>query len=297
MSLSSQSARHFFQHPFAFFRETLRCFAKNQGLLLAGAVAYYALLSVVPLLILSVIGLSHWVDQAELLHTLRHYLEWLVPSQSEALLVDVTGFLENRVVIGLVLLATMLFFSSLTFSVLQKAMDIIFGHVGRARRKHSVAAAVFPYVFALLLVSALLALTVGSILLQSMASESVSLFHRQWSLAGPSGVLLYLLGLIVETLLLAAIYWILPSCRIRLRHALVGGFTAASLWEVVRHLLIWYFTRVSKASIVYGSLTTAVVSLFSMEIAATVLLLGAQVIAEYEKLGRPSIPGDKTCSP
>ena len=36
--------------------------------------------------------------------------------------------------------------------------------------------------------------------------------------------------------------------------------------------------------IVYGSLTTAVVALISMEIAAIALLLGAQVISEYEQL-------------
>jgi uncharacterized BrkB/YihY/UPF0761 family membrane protein len=65
---------------------------------------------------------------------------------------------------------------------------------------------------------------------------------------------------------------------------LVGGFTAALLWEVLRHILIWFLATISKVSIVYGSLTTAVVVLFSMELAATVLLLGAQVIAEYERL-------------
>jgi uncharacterized BrkB/YihY/UPF0761 family membrane protein len=37
---------------------------------------------------------------------------------------------------------------------------------------------------------------------------------------------------------------------------------------------------------VYGSLTTAIVVLLSLEIAALVLLLGAQVIAEYERSGR-----------
>lgn len=36
---------------------------------------------------------------------------------------------------------------------------------------------------------------------------------------------------------------------------------------------------------VYGSLTTAIVVLLSLEIAALVLLLGAQVIAEYERSG------------
>lgn len=294
MTFSSPTALHVIKHPLKFFIGVLREFGKNQGLLLAGAVAYYALLSVVPLLILTVLGWSHLVDQGELIHTLGGYLEWLVPSQSRAVLADVSGFLENRVAIGLVLIVTLAFFSSLAFSVLQKAMDAIFAHRGEVGRQHSVIAALLPYAFSLLLSITLLALNTGSVFLQSWAGESVRLFARQWSLAGTSGVLLHLFALTVETSLLTAIYAVLPSNRIRLRHALVGGLTAASLWEIVRHLLVWYFTSVSKASVIYGSLTTAVVSLFSMEIAATVLLLGAQVIAEYEKLGVPLHPDDQS---
>src|SRR3569832_95178 len=69
---------HVLQNPGGFTWCVLRQFKKNQGLLLAGAVAYYALLSVVPLLILVVIALSHLVDQGLLLTTLGRYLEWLV---------------------------------------------------------------------------------------------------------------------------------------------------------------------------------------------------------------------------
>jgi membrane protein len=36
---------------------------------------------------------------------------------------------------------------------------------------------------------------------------------------------------------------------------------------------------------VYGSLTTAIVVLLSLEIGATLVLLGAQVISEYERIG------------
>ena len=36
---------------------------------------------------------------------------------------------------------------------------------------------------------------------------------------------------------------------------------------------------------VYGSLTTSIAVLLTLEIAATLLLLGAQVIAEYESIG------------
>jgi uncharacterized BrkB/YihY/UPF0761 family membrane protein len=38
--------------------------------------------------------------------------------------------------------------------------------------------------------------------------------------------------------------------------------------------------------VVYGSLTTAIVVLLTLEIGAALLLFGAQVISEYERLGR-----------
>ena len=40
----------------------------------------------------------------------------------------------------------------------------------------------------------------------------------------------------------------------------------------------------SQVSVVYGSLTTAIIVLLYLEIAAALLLLGAQVIAEYERI-------------
>ena len=72
------------------------------------------------------------------------------------------------------------------------------------------------------------------------------------------------------------------------RHALVGGVTATVLWEITRHVLVWYFGTLSQVALVYGSLTTSIVVLLSLEIAATLLLLGAQVIAEYERIGTAS---------
>jgi membrane protein len=69
-----------------------------------------------------------------------------------------------------------------------------------------------------------------------------------------------------------------------LAHALLGGVTAALLWEVSRHALVWYFATLSQIGLVYGSLTTAIAVLLSLELAAGLLLLGAQVISEYERL-------------
>ena len=51
-------------------------------------------------------------------------------------------------------------------------------------------------------------------------------------------------------------------------------------------MLVWYFSTLSQVNVVYGSFATTIVVLLSLEIAALVLLLGAQVIAEYERTVR-----------
>jgi len=284
MSIISKTDQQLIFHPIDFTLAVLRSFSRNQGLLLAGAVAYYALLSLLPMIILLVLGLSHWVDQGELLATLQRYLEWLVPSQAAAVLADVSGFIDNGVSIGVVLLGTLIFFSSLTFSILQKAMAQIFAHRHATMRRHAIVAALLPYSLLLLAGVALLGITVLSVTIQSLSQESLYVFGAEWSLRRLSGPAFYGMGLAGEILILTLFYTVLPIGRTRIRHALLGAAVITVIWEVVRHVLVWYFATLSKASVVYGSLTTAVVVLFSIELAATLLLLGAQVISEYEQL-------------
>jgi uncharacterized BrkB/YihY/UPF0761 family membrane protein len=81
---------------------------------------------------------------------------------------------------------------------------------------------------------------------------------------------------------------VMPVGRLRLSHALVGAVTATALWELMRHVLVWYFATLSQIGAVYGSLTTAIIVLLSLELASTLLLLGAQVIAEFERIGSPA---------
>jgi len=291
MPVLSPAAAYVAAHPGVFIRRVLKGFQTNQGLLLAGAVAYYALLSVVPLLILTVIALSHFVDQRELLSTLGHYMEWLVPGQSKAVIQELNHFVEHREVIGWVLLVTMLFFSSLAFTVLEKAMAVIFLHRFAIRRRRFVVSALLPYVYILSLGFGLLVMTLVAGSIQAMGEDTVNFLGLDWSLHGLSGVLLYLLGLVGEVFLLTSIYMVMPVGRLWWRHALLGGFTAAFLWEITRRVLVWYFATLSKVNVVYGSLTTAVVVLFSFEIAATLLLFGAQVISEYERIERKETAG------
>jgi membrane protein len=272
------------RHPLAFAFQVLKAFRANQGLLLAGAIAYYTLLSLVPLLILMVIALSHFIDQGELLSTIGRALEWIAPGQSKAVVNELTVFLANSVALGWVLLGTMVVFSSLAFTVLENAMSVIFLHRVQAIRRRFWVSVLIPFSYMFVMAFALLLGTVMSASLNAIGKESIVVFGALWSLGGLSGFLLYVIGVILEILLITSIYMVMPVGRLPLRHALLGGTVAALLWEIVRHGLVWYFGTLSQVSVVYGSLTSAIVVLLSFEIAATLLLLGAQVIAEYERL-------------
>ena len=285
MRILGQQSRYVATHPGAFALRVLRAFRANQGLLLAGAVAYYTLLSIVPLLILMLIALSQIIDEAELLTTLGRYLEWLTPGQSKAVIGELASFLDHRGVIGWVLLVTMVFFSSLAFTVLENAMSVIFLHRVAIRRRRFLVSAAIPYCYIVFLGLGLLLVTLVSGSLQVIGAESIDFLGTRWSLHGVSGVLLYLLGVMGEVFVLTSIYLVMPVGRPSWRHAMIGAITATVLWEITRHLLVWYFGTLSQVSVVYGSLTTSIVVLLTFEIGATLLLLGAQVIAEYERIG------------
>jgi len=271
-------------HPRAFAWRVLCGFRANQGLLLAGAIAYYALLSIIPLLILSVIALSHVIPEHELLATIGRYLSWIVPSQSNTVVAELRGFLDHRDVVGWVLLLTMLFFSSLAFAVLENALSVIFVHRIVNRQRPLVMKLLLPYIYVACLAAGLLLVTLVAGGLENLGEYQVDLFGHLFSLGKFSHLLLYLLGLAGEIVLLTSIYVVMPAGKLDLRHALIGAVSAVLLWELTRHVLVWYFATLSQVGVVYGSMTTTIVVLLSLELGATLVLLGAQVISEYERI-------------
>jgi len=278
-------------NPWRFTRLVISGFRANQGLLLAGAVAYYTLLSMVPMLALILVLLSQIQEPRELLYTLHDYLALIAPGQVDVLINQISLFLENWKVVGVVGLLILLFFSSLAFTVLENAMSVIFFHRVAIKRRHFLMSAIIPYFFILLLAAGLLLVSAVSGSLHALDASSITLMGHAWSLSGVEKTLVYLLGIIGETLLLTSLYLVMPVGRLELRHALIGGITAVVLWEITRQFLIWYFSTLSLVNVVYGTFATAIIILITLEVAATILLIGAQVIAEYERIGTaPSAP-------
>lgn len=285
-------------HLVNFIAGVLRSFKRNQGLLLSGAIAYYTLLSIVPMSILILIVLSHFIDEGQLFHTLSTYLEMMIPGYAVTLTEQARAFIEHRKVIGIVGLLIMLFFSSIAFTVLENAMSVIFYRRVRILRRHFLVSAIIPYIYIFMMALGILLVSFISGALEILSDRRVIILGWRFSLEGAPGIALYILGMAGEVLMLTSLYLVMPVGRISLRHALVGGITATILWEVTRRVLVWYYSTISFVNLIYGSFATAVVFLLSIEAAALILLLGAQVIAEFEhrneKLSKDKMSGFET---
>lgn len=280
--------RFVLDNPWRFLRRVLAGFSANQGFLLSGAVAYYTLLTIVPMFALIITGLSQIQETQPLLESLREYLVLIAPNQADALISQISSFQQNWKTVGLTGVLLLLFFSSFAFTSLENAMSVIFFHRVAIQRRHFLISAIIPYCYILLLAVGMLLVSTVSGSLHSLESRSVVVMGQNWSLSSIETVLVYMLGIIGEILLLTSIYLVMPVGKLSLRHALIGGITAAFLWEITRHILVWYFSTLSLVNVVYGAFATVIIILLSLEAAAIILLFGAQVIAEYERIGSPS---------
>ena len=273
-------------------RVVLRFFGKKNGLILAGALAYNTLLSLVPLLAVILIFFSVFKDKEQLLETIRAELELVVPGQADAIGTVLVDFADQMEVIGIIGLVVLLFFSSIAFRILESAMAEIFDMPAEKEKRSFWVSALIPYLFICLMGLGIVAVTVGTSFLDAIPTEAFSVPLMDWeiSIDATRSAALYLSGVVGLVLLFTAVYLVMPLQKVEPARALIGGLTATVLWEIVRHILVWYFTSISLVNIVYGSLATVIIVLLSMEVAAVILLLGAQVIAELERAARADAP-------
>jgi YihY family inner membrane protein len=264
-------------HPIAFLRRVGRGIKKNQIFLLSGAVAYNALLSIIPFFALILLSLSHFVDPEELLVVLQNAIALVIPNNPDLVVSQVRDLLAVRDV-GWVAIALLLFFSASAFFVLERSLERIFEHRSRFNRRHILVSVIIPYIYMLSLGLIMTAMTVIAGLLAGLEEHLSPVWVDRLETASLGAA-----GLVLEFMLLTSFYKVMPAGGISLGRAAVGGLAAAILWEATRGVFVWYLSTVSPVNLVYGSLATVIVALLLLEMGSLILLIGAQVIAEYER--------------
>lgn len=270
-----------------FLVAVLQKFRENKGLLLASGVGYNMLLSVVPLFIVLLLVLSSFFDQQYLIEAINRELRFVVPGHADWLTNSIAGVVDARNLAGTVVFGVLLFFSSIAFRTFESAMEVIFES---EPDRHFLVSVLIPYGFIALLGLSIVALMIVSFVLETLSGRSLEVLHLTLVIPEISGAAVYIVSWGGLFLVFTALYKVVPATKIATGRAMIGALFASLLWEVARHVIYWWFSNVAMVDVVYGSLTTVVIVLLTMEVAAVIVLMGAQVIAELEQNARNDRP-------
>ncbi len=247
-----------------FARRVLRdFFLKNNGMLLAGSVAYNAMLSLVPLAAVLVVGFSHFVDEELLMDAVRTEVGLISPKAAPMVTDVLETFIDAREIVGWVGLGVLLFFSSMAFRVLENAFAIIFHRKVPPVKRRFWVSALMPYMFIALIGAGLVVLTALTALAESSVGQRFAFGGVSIGLQWLATTALHVAGFLGLVLLFTTLYKVMPVTRISFRLALAGGVTAAVLWELLRTGLVSYFNHLSLVNAVYGSMATTIILLLT----------------------------------
>lgn len=84
------------------------------------------------------------------------------------------------------------------------------------------------------------------------------------------------------------IYKFLPNCRTYWRYIWPGAVVAAVLFETTKSLFVWYLETFAIYKAVYGSLTSVIVFMFWVYLSSIILILGAEISSECQKMYHPA---------
>jgi YihY family inner membrane protein len=265
-------------------------FLRNHGLLLTAAVAYNMMLSLIPLSAVLMVIFSHFIDESLLMETITAEISLLAPGFAPTLTEVLTGFLRTRELIGWVGGISLLLFSSLAFRVMEDAISIIFNRPLPTLKRKFWVSALMPYLFILIVAGGLIGITAVNAVIDAQDQRNHQFLGIDALLHQHVNHLIYLIGVLGLVLLFTLFYKIMPVAKVSFRRALAGGLTATILWEIVRHLLVSYYTKISVVNVLYGSMATIIIVLLTLEAVALILLLGAQVIADLQRSANAGIP-------
>ncbi len=257
-------------------------FLSSDSLTYASSIAYYALLSLFPflLLALSIVGMvsSAGADRTAVLDFVFRYF----PRQFDFISTQLQAIADSSVRLGLVGSAVMVWAAMGVFGAVTAAVNNAWGvHERRSFLRHKLVSFAMLVAAGVMLLAALIMISALSVLESSWFAEAlaqapgahllVRLLLRWASLA----VLIFVVGLI---------FYFVPNAKVRFRDVWEGAVLTGVLWQVALWGFTWYVRDLTRFRMVNGSIAAVVVFLIWVYTSAMILLFGVEVAAAVARL-------------
>ena len=263
---------------------TFERFFNERGTHLAAMVAYFALMSFVPLvfLALSILG---FLDQADSSSALVTYLEDVFPEQSVESIVEVVDAVQRNAAALSVVGGVALLWSSLSlFSALESAFNILYGRPNRPFLRGKALATIYMSTALVVLFAGLTIGTFGYDLLRRYASDVVS-----------NSIVAFALTILVSSAALFAFllsaYHRLPNARLTYREVLPGALLVSFSMAATIQLLPLFIFLTSEI-LALQALGTTFLLLVTLYVMAIMIVFGAALnyVLAYGLSGREVRP-------
>ena len=250
----------------------------------AAAIAYYALLSFFPflLLVISLLG-SMTADEADRLAVLGFVFRYF-PTQVDFVSTQLDAFRQTRYQIGIAGALALIWASLGVFGAVTSAVNEAWGvEKQRSFWRHRM-------VSFLMLVAGGGVMILGLLLVSAIKVAQASWFgvmltRFEWLRNLQTLTFTYSATLLL-VFAIGLLYYFIPNAKTRFRDVWVGAILTGVLWRVAFDGFSWYVRRNGRLTLIHGSIATVVVFLLWIYVCAVILIYGVEFTAAYARLRR-----------
>ena len=257
----------------------------------AAAIAYYALLSFLPFLLLSMSVLGVFESGRGIRADVLLWIQRFFPAQPDFLAGNIETLTQTRIRLGIGGALGLLWASQGVFGAISTAVNHAWA-VERPRSfwRHRWFSLLMMSTAVMLLFIALLVLSASK---ASGTPWSAILFSQMPALQALAGWGNKLTTFLLFVLIVGLIFYFVPNTTVRLRDVWPGAVLTAVFWRVAYEGFSWYVRSWARAS-VHGSIATVVWFLIWIYISAVILLYGVEFTAAVARFRRerrgPAVP-------
>lgn len=259
-------------------------FYNSDDLTFAASIAYYALLSLFPFLLLALsIIASVTNNEADRLEVLAFVLRYF-PRQFEFVTDQLDKMQQSPLRLTLAGSLLMLWAAMGVFGAITSAINHAWGVEKQPSYfKHKLISLVMLIAAGLLLLLALLVVTAASIV---EAGWFAAILHAAPALARLNEFAVRWATTLTFIFVVGLIYYFVPNARVRFKDVWVGAVITGLLWRITLAGFSYYVRDMSRFSVVHGQIAAVVVFLIWIYTSAVILLYGAEMTAAYARLRR-----------
>jgi membrane protein len=262
----------------------------SDDLTYASSIAYYALLALFPLLLLtlSLLGsaTANENDRAAVLNFAFQYF----PRQLEFITTQLDAFRQNRHALGIGGSLVLVWASLGVFGAITSAVNHAWGVERQfSYWKHKLVSFLMLVAAGVLTFLALLMVSARGIINASWFARVV--WHVPW-LGQFGGFAAEWATTITLILVVGLIFYFVPNAKVRFKDVWIGAIVTGLLWRLALFGFSWYVRDLSRFNI-HGSIAAVIVFLIWVYVCSVILLYGVEFTVSYARLRR-ALPEDET---